>query len=220
MKTTEKEEARRLRKEGLSMKEIASKVHVSKGSVSLWVRDIVLTDAQCEALGRKMSTDNGAEFNRVKFSEIRKQYQEAGRKMLGEKGKTFLSGCMLYWAEGTKSRNQLDFTNSDPDMMKYFIGFLRSEFNVSDDRLAISINCFTDIRSVEEIESFWLKTLSLPKSSLRKTITNYHSSYSSKKRTNKLPYGVCKLRVSSFEILNKIYGAIQEAASFKSEVWI
>jgi hypothetical protein len=73
---------------------------------------------------------------------------------------------------------------------------------------------------VEVIENFWLKTLSLPKTCLRKTITNYHSKYSNKRRTNRLPYGTCKIRVGSTEILQSIYGAIQKAASFEEKTWL
>jgi transcriptional regulator with XRE-family HTH domain len=44
VKTAEREEARRLRRdEGLSVKELAGLLGVSKSSVSLWVRDIELT---------------------------------------------------------------------------------------------------------------------------------------------------------------------------------
>jgi len=35
-----------------------------------------------------------------------------------------LAGCMLYWAEGFKKKNVVDFGNSDANMMKYFLFFL------------------------------------------------------------------------------------------------
>jgi len=51
MKTTERELARRLRREdGLPVNEIARRVGASKSSVSLWVRDIELTGGQLAAL--------------------------------------------------------------------------------------------------------------------------------------------------------------------------
>ena len=42
MKLAEKDKARKLRMLGHSMKQIAVSLNVSKGSVSNWVRDIVL----------------------------------------------------------------------------------------------------------------------------------------------------------------------------------
>jgi hypothetical protein len=51
MKTRERDLARRLRREdGAAINEIASRLRVSKSSVSLWVRDIELTPAQQKAL--------------------------------------------------------------------------------------------------------------------------------------------------------------------------
>ncbi len=49
-KKDEKREARELRKEGASIKKIASKLNVARSSVSIWVRDIILTDIQKEIL--------------------------------------------------------------------------------------------------------------------------------------------------------------------------
>jgi transposase-like protein len=53
MKTAERNQARRMRsEEGRSIKEIARLLGVSTSSVSHWVRDIELTDAQHSALQR------------------------------------------------------------------------------------------------------------------------------------------------------------------------
>jgi DMSO/TMAO reductase YedYZ molybdopterin-dependent catalytic subunit len=49
----EREEARRLRREdGLAVRVIAERLSVSKSSVSLWTRDIELTEEQHERLRR------------------------------------------------------------------------------------------------------------------------------------------------------------------------
>jgi hypothetical protein len=50
VKPKEKEQARALRKQGMSLNEICRIVPAAKSSISLWVRDIVLTDAQMENL--------------------------------------------------------------------------------------------------------------------------------------------------------------------------
>jgi predicted transcriptional regulator len=51
MKTVERNQARRMRRdEGRSIKEIARLLGVSTSSVSHWVRDVELTDAQHSAL--------------------------------------------------------------------------------------------------------------------------------------------------------------------------
>jgi transposase-like protein len=55
MKTVERNRARQLRREGgASVKELARLLGVSKSTVSIWVRDIELTESQREALRRRM----------------------------------------------------------------------------------------------------------------------------------------------------------------------
>ena len=97
-------------------------------------------------------------------------------------------GSMLYWAEGSKSRNSVVFVNSDPDMVRLFVTFLREQFGVSDDALRVDCNLFADhLDRQREIESFWLERLELPQSCLRKSTVNVYSKYSQKKRRNRLP---------------------------------
>jgi hypothetical protein len=52
-----------------------------------------------------------------------------------------MHGCMLYWAEGAKSRNFVASANSDPHMMTLFLRFLRDCYGVTDDRVALAVNC-------------------------------------------------------------------------------
>ena len=49
-KTKEKEEARALRRDGSSIKEIAESLNVAQSSVSVWVRDIKLSHDQEKTL--------------------------------------------------------------------------------------------------------------------------------------------------------------------------
>jgi hypothetical protein len=128
---------------------------------------------------------------------------------------------MLYWAEGSRSRNSIRFTNSDPAMILFFATFLRRCFDVSDERFRITCNLFTDhaVRQVE-IEQSWLDLLALPRTCLCKSSVNTYSRYSKKKRRNKLPYGTCRVAVHDTRIVQQIYGAIQEYAGFDREEWL
>ena len=90
---------------------------------------------------------------------------------------------MLYWAEGSKMRNSVQFVNSDPAMVRYFVRFIRMQYGVPDDGFRLDCNLFTDhIERQHEIEQFWLDTLALPTSCLRKSTVNVYSKYSQKKR--------------------------------------
>jgi hypothetical protein len=124
-------------------------------------------------------------------------------------------------AEGSRNRHAVDFVNSDPAMVAFFIGFLRSCFGVPDRKMRIACNLFADhLRRQEEIEGFWLRALELPRECLRKSAVNRYSKHSQKKRRNKLPYGTCRLVAWDTTVVQHIYGAIQEYGGFDREEWV
>lgn len=128
---------------------------------------------------------------------------------------------MLYWAEGAKSRNAVQFVNSDPAMMRCFAEFLRTYYAVRDEEFRLDCNLFADhIERQREIERFWLETLSLPVACLRKSTVNVYSKYSQKTRQNKLPYGTVRLVVHRTAIVQSIFGAIQEYGGFARPEWL
>lgn len=130
------------------------------------------------------------------------------------------AGCMLYWAEGSKGRNRVIFTNSDVDMMRLFLRFLREFYDVPDGRVRLSVNCHLgNGLEVEEIEDWWLCSLGLTRASLWKSTVN-RASRSSKGIRSPLVYGTARITVNSTRIVQTIYGAIQEYAGIERPEWI
>ncbi|HEU5477280.1 MAG TPA: hypothetical protein VFU64_05550 [Gaiellaceae bacterium] len=128
---------------------------------------------------------------------------------------------MLYWGEGRKARNAAQIINSDPEVLRSFVNFLRRYFGVDDEHFAVACNLFTDhVAEQAQIERFWLETLGLPDTCLRKSMVNVYSKYSQKKRRNMLPYGTCKVTVHRTRIVQTIYGAIQEYGGFERPEWL
>jgi predicted transcriptional regulator len=223
-KTAEREHARALREEGRSMNEIARLVGVSLSSVSCWVRDVPLTEDQTAALRRRMS-ENGraaaAAGRRSAARKVRRTYQEHGRQLAREGRLMHIAGAMLYWAEGSKSRNTAQFVNSDPIMASFFVRFLRAEYDVPAEAFRVCCNLFADhLDRQRAIEQFWLEALGLPESCLTKSIVNVYSKYSKKKRQNRLPYGTVRVSVHSTRIVQSIYGSIQEYGDFERPEWL
>jgi len=138
MKTTERNQAREFRKQGKSVREITAVIGVSKSSVSRWVRDIELTEEQLLNLERRGAIKrgrgqlNGAKLNRTRALELRRTYQEDGKRDARNGSRLHLTGCMLYWAEGAKHRNSVKFGTSDLAMNRLFLRFLTECFNVSE----------------------------------------------------------------------------------------
>ena len=213
-----------MRRQGASVKEIAAAVEASKSSVSGWVADIEITAEQRARLDDRVRANGGRlEAYRARSERARHERQSAqehGRRLAGSGEALHLAGSMLYWAEGTKSRNTVIFTNSDPDMVVFFLEFLRRCYDVVDEQVALTINCFVDNGlSLHEIEAWWLARLDLPASCLRKATVNTPSRASKKVRAP-LRYGTARIAVGSTFIVQSIYGAIQEYVGCQRPEWL
>ena len=128
---------------------------------------------------------------------------------------------MLYWAEGSKSRNVAVLTNSDPDLLRHFLEFLRSCYEVPGSKIALSVNCHLgNGLLLDEIEAWWLARLDLSASSLRKATVNRPSGASALRRGHVLPYGTARIAVYDTRIVQGIYGAIQEYAGIERPEWL
>lgn len=185
MKTLERQIARELRAEAWSVKQIARHLGVSTSSVSLWVRDVALSDGERRALAGRI-TEARIESNariRRRGQLRREAYQNEGRLLARERDGSYAAGCMLYWAEGSKRRNRLTITNSDPELLVFFANFVRRHFGVTDDAFSIYCHLFADhVDRQRDIEKFWLSTLGLPEASLRKSAVNRTSRLAGLKR--------------------------------------
>src|SRR5919206_966451 len=138
VKTFERDMARKLRSEGLSVREIERRVGVSRSTASLWVRDIELTPEQRAALGTR---PRGV---RTDFRRRREQYQAEGRAAARRGEALHAIGCMLFWAEGSKSVNVAQISNSDAALLRLAATFLRRYFFVPNDKFRVKCNLFAD----------------------------------------------------------------------------
>lgn len=212
--------ARELRRKGWSLRAIEKELNVARSSVSRWTKDIVLTFEQEVDLKNNQvvkALSKGTKANADKHLKIRIRSQEQGRKHTKNNNLLHAMGCMLYWAEGSKDRNRVEFVNSDSNMILLFVNFLRKELEIVARDIILRVTCHTtDPQNIIAIEKYWLELLELPSSSLRKTQIKKGSS----SRKNRLPYGICSIRVESTESVQHIFGAIQEYGQFENNEWL
>lgn len=98
-------------------------------------------------------------------------------------------GLGLFWGEGNKkNKNSVRLGNTDPDLIRLFIMYLKSVYNIDDTKLNFSIQIFEDL-DVDTVRNFWIKKLSIEPIQIYKKIT---ISKSGRKGTykNKSKYGV------------------------------
>ncbi len=165
----DKIKARIKRKEGISIGAIAQELNVSKSSVSLWCRDVLLTPAQIEKLkqrkGSAMGRWMGAESNRRKKREsIENNRKEAFSLLRKVSNRDLLiAGLCLFWAEGSKTGSRFIFVNSDPIMLKIMKNFLTNILKIDESQICatIQINHVHKPR-IKKITNFWSKYLKIP----------------------------------------------------------
>jgi hypothetical protein len=223
MKTEARDKARSMRLEGSSIREIEQRLGVARSSVSRWVSGVELTSQQLAELERRSGAGRlaGAAVNAERARTRRREWQEEGRRRARAGNASYISGCMLYWGEGSKSRSTVELTNSDVALVRVFADFLRQHFDVVDESMRLRCNLFADHAAHQSaIERHWLDALQLPEASLLDSRVNRYSKYSQKKRTNSLPYGTARLVVHSTRILQTIYGSIQELGDFDRPEWL
>ena len=219
-KQKEREIAELLRNKGTSISDIASKLKVSKSTVSTWCKDIVLTEQAIESIARTSKSKSTTSL--LRYTEtLRAKRQsnivissEVGRKKVGTLSKRdiYCIGLGLYWGEGYKRGSQeFGFTNSDSRMIKFYILWLQTTFKVnSNDLIArISINSSQHSRS-EELEKYWSRSTGISRSQFTKI--SFLKSQSKKIYTNNADYfGTLRIKVRRGTTMRReVLGAIAE----------
>ncbi len=122
----------------------------------------------------------------------------------------FLSGIILYWAEGTRlSKNyrkyQLAFTNSDSNLTIFYCNFLEKYFSDIDNQdWRIELFLYPDIQPTEAI-SYWSRTLAIPRNQFIKP----QILSSSGTQNKKLEFGTCCVYVNSKDACLKMQAWIE-----------
>ncbi len=170
--------ARNMRSKGESVRQISKKLNVSKGTASLWVRDIVMSVEQLEKLTKRKI--KGGELGRLRGALIQKKRRldliekckKDGEKefdILSER-ELFIAGLALYWAEGSKKTREARVCNSDPRLMNFMIAWFRRCFGVEIEELVASVG-INEIHKDRElkVKKYWVKNTGIPLCQFRKT---------------------------------------------------
>ena len=202
------------------MKQIAARLGVSVGSVHLWTKDIEIRPEHARRNSARVRIKASRSW-RAKNRARRLAFQEEGREQARSGDPLHRAGCFLYWAEGAKARCTVEFANSDVHMVRFFVRFLRDSLGVPASKIRVNFNVYTgNGLSIEQIERHWLNALELDASCLRGHVVNHFPTSSSGTKRNRLPYGVCFVKVHSTRLVQHIYGAIQEYGCFDEPRWL
>ena len=217
-KSKEKIEARKLRRGGCSIKDIAKRLGVAKSSVSIWCSDIELSNVQIKKLHDQMVKGGyagrlkGASVQKNNKQEKIKNYLEKGKEKFKflEKRELLVAGLGLYWGEGGKNDSRVRLYNSNPDVVKFAMRWFRKALDVSDERFAmyVTINYIHKER-LDEVNKYWSNVTGVSIEQFRKPVLIRVKS--KKIYENHFQYhGTLCIRIArSSELFYKIMGLIK-----------
>ena len=136
-------------------------------------------------------------MNKIRGDKLKEYYKQARIEALQEfnilnNNHLFIAGIVIYWGEGDKrSKNNFRITNTDPEMIKIFIKFLKDICNASEKRIRLALTLYEDLDDVS-CKNYWSKELNFPLENFTKSM--YIKGKNSK---NPLKYGICTVNYSS-----------------------
>lgn len=221
---TVRDTASKLRKKGYSYTEINQKLGVAKSTLSGWFSDMPLNAGAQERLkGRtRIGTEALIRRNKAQTHLARKRAKEtqytAKKKVAPlSKYELLLVGAALYWAEGGKramkngketTLHAVSFSNTDPDMIRLYLRFVREVLEVSNDKIKIGVRIF-EHSNPENIIRYWSKITGVPSTQFERPNSSISRSSLGKKPYNRLPYGTIRVKVNSTQKFNEVIGYIE-----------
>jgi transcriptional regulator with XRE-family HTH domain len=195
--------ARQLRDQGLAYDQIAAELGVSKGSVSLWVRDLPRpTRLSAEECGRRRDEAVASYWagERVRREASREAIRAAARQSIGAltTRDLLIAGAVAYWCEGAKSKPyrrsaRLMFINSDPFIITLYLCFLRSA-GVTDHQIVFRL-CIHDSADVEQAQAFWVQVTGAEPARFRRPTLKHHNPKTIRLNTNEGYHGCLRIDV-------------------------
>lgn len=208
-----KEKAISLRKNGYSYGQLVKELGVAKSTLHQWVRGLT-RPTKFSKMDRlrwfKEIQPMGAMANRKKKDQMLKTIDEEVRyevlqiKLNIDMKKIITS--MLYWAEGGKTGGTVQFTNTDPKLMKLFLYLLRECYEIDEGKLRIRLHLHY-YHKIRIVKKFWSQLLDIPLQQFYKTFIKKRSKG---RRFRKNFGGICALRYNSTYLKERIlrYGYV------------
>jgi len=221
----DKFKAYRLRMQGRSYNEISRLLKVPKSTLSGWFSELELPEEAKQRIAKRVfegSVKALAVLNKIQTQNAENRAfdtKTSAEKSVGALSKRdlFMIGVSLYWAEGYKrpvvrngrvrTYHSVRITNSDPNVIKLYMRFLREICEVDDKKITASLRFF-EHQNEAELLNFWQKIVRIPHSGFRKSSQLVSISSQRKRPFNILPYGTLQVTVNDTVLYHKIIGWI------------
>jgi hypothetical protein len=221
-----KSKAIEMRLQGNSYSAISQKLNIPKSTLSGWLSNIDLPEnifQEIRKAGREKALEALLKHNKnqtiiaVKRTQGIQKKSKTGIGSLSRR-ELLLMGSCLYWAEGYRrlqkrngrevTHHSISLTNSDPDLIKVFLKFLREICSIHDSKIKLSLRIYPH-QDENTIICFWSRVTDIPITQFTKTLCTISKSSSHQRPINRTPYGTLQVRVGDTKTFHKILGWIE-----------
>jgi len=178
LRIEDRHKAIELRKLGYTYNEIRSIIpNLSKGTLSPWMRHIVLSDLAIDRLKSKMQEGRDrARFQALIVNRKRREerelmiIKEAQREFeIFKKEHLFYTGLALYLAEGSKKSGFFQFINSSPEIIQLMGLWIERYLCIPKEKWRIRLYTH-QLYAHEHCEKFWSSIIDMPEEKFHRTI--------------------------------------------------
>ncbi|MBI2643933.1 MAG: hypothetical protein HYW95_00260 [Candidatus Wildermuthbacteria bacterium] len=206
-----KPDALKLRKQGISLRNIEQKLGIPRSTLSGWLQEVILTKRQRERLHLRWEralTKARSKAVRWHNAQKAKRLQDAENQALITLRKVDvlkkeileLTLALLYFGEGAKKNTETALGSSDPLILKFFLALIQNIYHIEVEKIRCELYIRAD-QIPKEIKQFWARELKLPLNCFKqvnidkrtlgsKTYANYN--------------GVCHIRCGNVAIQRKL----------------
>jgi len=191
-------EIKNLYQEECSVREIAQKLNVSIDAVYYFFRR------------HNISRRSAKENNAIQFWKKPPSFQ-IKNKLSREEETLRIAGTMLYWGEGSQWPGEaiVDFANSNAEMIKIFLAFLRKICGIDEKKLRAYLYCYSN-QNPDELVNFWSRATRI---STRQFTKPYIRKDFNSAKTGKMKHGLLHIRYYDKKLLLVIKKWINDFSS-------
>jgi len=200
---SEKAQAIKLRVAGMSYGLIADELRVPKSTLSNWLRDVPYIPSDEVLLRIKNGQGRyGLQRRQNRIDEI-KELKAIGIAEIGDvtKRDLWMLGLGLWIGEGSKTMEQIRLVNSDPQVIRLYMRWLREVCELENENITVAMHLYPD-SDESASKQYWSRITSLPSTQFRKTQIDKRIDKKQLK-TGKLQHGTLHVTVASNHNPNK-----------------
>src|SRR5262245_9061824 len=162
------------------------------------------------APGPAATTPAAARSKLLEMEDLNRE--SAGRLGQLDEQAFLAAGVALYAGEGSKADGEVNFANSDPEMVRFFCAWLRRFFQIDESRLRVRVYLHQGL-DLEMAEHYWSQLTCVPRSQFRK---GYRAVPDPSIRRNKHANGCVYVRYTCTRTHRRIMGMVRALLSSSS----